>query len=258
MRHGDRDAVHLRHDLVAHDLAGGAEALDAALREHGGGTVEHEGVVGEVRRHEHPDAAPAQALDEPHKTVLVAKVEVGGRLVEQERLGFLGERGGDHHQLALSPGDLGVGPLRQMLDAEVGQLLAGERDVGRAGAREIADARGAPHRHDVDYVVGEGGGVRLRQVGEAPRQLGRPIRPHRPPVELHRARKRPQLADQVAQKRRLARAVGAQDAQHPGRLVRERDPVEHRPRGVVAEPQVRRGQAHHQFTSITSSPSCDR
>src|SRR5689334_23043982 len=105
---------------------------------------------------ERPDLAQHLAL--------IAEVETGGRLVEDDEPRLLRERASQQHELPLAAGNHGVGPLRQMRDAEA--IERGMRDgaIVRAWAAEKISMRAAPHQHHRLDGEGESADMDLRHV----------------------------------------------------------------------------------------------
>jgi hypothetical protein len=62
------------------------------------------------------DSALPDVVEDAEEVELVAHVEVGRRLVEEEDRGLLGEPPGERGELALAGGERPEGPPRQVLD----------------------------------------------------------------------------------------------------------------------------------------------
>ena len=112
-----RQAEDLLNHLRGDDLLGAAVGQDAAGA-HGDHLVPVTTGLVEVVEHRHDRGAQlgvqvAAQLEEVH---LVGQVQVGGRLVEQEDVGALGQGHGHPHPLALSAGEGGHVPLGQADD----------------------------------------------------------------------------------------------------------------------------------------------
>ena len=112
-----------------------------------------------------PDAG--ERADLAHHLALVAEVEARGRLVEHDELRLLRQRARQQHELALAAGDHGVGPLREMRDAESLERARRDRAVVRRRPAEQVAVRGAAHQHHGLDREGEGRHVDLRHIGDA-------------------------------------------------------------------------------------------
>src|SRR5262249_26381810 len=124
--HGHLDAVHLAQALPGDHLVRGPEPSQTAVVEEGDAVRAQEGVIRIVGGEHHRDAVPGELLDLGEHAYLVAEVEAGRGLVHDENGRLLSEGAGDEGELALTPADLRVGPLGQMLDAEASERLPGD------------------------------------------------------------------------------------------------------------------------------------
>ena len=220
---GARVGDHGRVDAegVADEL-GGEQLARRSLRDHPAvGEADHRVAVGGGRVEVVQDPADGQpvldvqAAHERHDLELVAHVEVGRRLVEQQHAGALGERDGQPGALALAAGqrvDEAVGVARGVGDLQrPGDRLA----VGGAQAAEAAEVRLAA---ELDERGDRDAGHRLRALGQQREALGDRAGRERGDVlavEHDRAGGRAQDAAERAQQRALARAVGSDQRGDP-------------------------------------------
>jgi hypothetical protein len=139
-----------------------------ARGQHVDAVAEQRGQAQVVQRREHGDAEPGDDLEDLN---LVMDVEVVGRLVQDEMVGFLGQRPGDQNELLLAAGQ-GVEPApgqllaahaldRQLDDVAVGVGVAVEGFLVR---------RPADHHHLPDGEIELAGGF-LRDHRDAPRRV---------------------------------------------------------------------------------------
>ena len=70
-----------------------------------------------------------------HHPALVAEIEARGRLVEHDELRLLRQRAGEQHKLPLAAGQLRVGPLAQVRDAEARERA--DRGIAVGGGRRL-------------------------------------------------------------------------------------------------------------------------
>ena len=168
--------------------------------------------------------ARARSTSELHDLDLVADVEVGGRLVEDEDRGFLGEGEGDERELALAGRQRRarrdraglVMPTRSMA-ASMASRSAGASPVrgGSCGSRPSATTSST--------VISNG---HLRQLGDdrdGPRDVPSVASQDRLATQRDHAGAGLQDAGQAAQQRRLAGAVRPDDGRS-GRRPRGRAP----------------------------------
>jgi hypothetical protein len=194
-----------------------------------------------------------QVADEVEEFDLVAQVEIGGRLVEQQHTGFLGEATGEPHPLQLTAGQVVGAPL-----GEVRHTGQRERTVDRGRRVRIGPAEAAPVRvaaelDDVPHGQSAGRGAALGQQGDVARELtGTQGEAVGVAVDPERGVAAPLQPGDRPQERRLAAAVGAD--QHGHLAGPERD------RGVVydVDAVVRHGHTRgRQFmTAQTRGVGC--
>jgi len=158
-----------------------------------------EGDDGELRRH---------PPEEPHDVDLVLHVEVVDRLVEKQDLRLLGERPGDEDLLHLPTGKLEDAPQGLCLQAQEGQDPQDHLPVAIRDAP--LQVRRPAQQDGVEDRKGRLGGF-LGQIAHEAGDLTRAHAIHGAPLDQDG----PPLGDEESmdrpQKRRLARAVFAQD-----------------------------------------------
>ena len=123
-------------------------------------------------------------------------------------LRVLRERPRDEHELLLAAGDLRVGAMGQVLDADAGQRLVGSLQLGLAGRGEHLQVVARGHEYHVDHFVVVHRRVRLGNVGDLASALPHRKRAQILPVHQNRAaivRGKPQ---DTAEQGGLANAVG--------------------------------------------------
>ena len=210
----DRDGAVLERD---HAVGGGEAALEPVLGEH--------------------DRGAPLLVDAPqHAEQLVARdrVELGGRLVEQQQPRPRGERRAERHALELAARQLVRRAVEQPGDAErERRLLDPARDGGRAPAAVLERERELrAHRAHHHLRLG----VLEQRAGDG-RQLGRAVvarveaAGQQPPRELAAVEVRHE-ARGGTQQRRLARPRPAGEHDELARLDAQRDVGERRPRGA--------------------------
>ena len=196
-------------------------------------------------QHHHDGAAPlaVQAFDEVEHVDLVGEVEIGGRLVEQEHVGALGQRHRDPRALPLAAGELIEGPGGELGDARPRERLVDGRLVVRRPLPVPRLVRVPAAGDEVGDRQALGCGRRLRQHAEHLRDLAGRGAVDAPAVEQHVAAAGGEQPAQGPQERRLAAAVRAD---HRGDAAVEDVEVEAVDHDVVAvgQLQVARLQAH--------------
>ena len=215
-----------------------------------------DGMVGVVQDGDHADTLLRQPPRGGQREMLVAKVEIVGRLVEQQvaRARLLAVELSQHaremYALPLAAREREVGALRQMRDTGLLHRRGGSAQVGAAGI--VAHVRRAADQHQLQRGEGEAEARALRQDRAAAAQVAR--RPGRQctAVQLHRAFVRLQRTRQAMQQRRLAGAIGAEDGEELARPHRHADPVEDAARAAHDADVVR---AQHQNVPFWRSSS---
>jgi hypothetical protein len=164
------------------------------------------------------------------------RVQAVGRLVEHEDLRVAEQRGAERetlahaHRVALHAAVAGG----RQLDHVEHLVHAGVGDAGRRGDRAQVAAAGAAGMH----VVGvERRADRLDGIGQLRKRLAHD---ERGPA------RRADEAEQRAQRRRLARAVGSEKAGHPTGLDREREVVDRQRLPVALRQSLDRDLRRHQ------------
>ena len=199
----------------------------------------------EVVEHRHDGGAqlgvqvPAQ-LEEVH---LVGQVQVGGRLVEQEDVGALGQGHRHPHPLTLPAGECGHVPVGQAND--VGALHGlgdGRVVVGRPLTQERL-IRVAPARHQlVDGDPGRGDGG-LGQHAHSPGQLLGGQGGGVAAVEDHLPGARGEDPTHGAQQRGLPAGIRAHDHRHRARGDGRAQVLDDRMAGMVGQADAPDAQA---------------
>ena len=167
-------------------------------------------------------AKPRHLADQCH---LVRRVEVGGRLIEQQHRRLHGQRPGEEHPLALAAREFGQAAVLPGLAFGVAHGLLDDGLVLRAGRGEQAELRQAAEVDDVAHGEFAAGFGLLREPGElAGAVAGRPGG-ERAAGQRDLARVERLQASECAQQRGLAGAVRADDG-GPAAVEREGDAVE--------------------------------
>jgi hypothetical protein len=169
--------------------------------------------------HDRDVALPVQLTQEADDLLLVAQVEVGQRLVEEQQLGVVDDRLGDGHPLLLPAGELGHPPVGVVGGPDPRQGLVDPGTLGRRRPPEPEPAAGEAEGDQVAAADGlaECGGVVLRHVADPAVPP-----PGRRPQDLHPPGGRGQQAQGELEHRGLARPVGADDADDGARADGER------------------------------------
>ena len=142
-----------------------------------------------VRRHEHRDAPIAQPSEQLRELVRGLRVEAGRRLVEQQRVGLLGDGDGDADLLAHALGVLGHPALHRVArqaraDQDVGEPLGSQRSppAQRGEVLQVLQAAEVAVQHHLLGDVGQaplglqglGGDIEAGHVHAAGRRLEEP------------------------------------------------------------------------------------
>lgn len=179
--------------------------------------------------------------------MLVAEVQVGGWFIQDEQLRLLGEGCGDEHQLPLPAGDIGIGLVPQVSDAEKVQVFPGQLFVLGTGRGEVANPGCASHHHHIQHPEGEDRHMGLGDIGDLLGQLAGAVGGQIPPIQQHPAPP-PLLPGDTLEQGALPRAVLPQDAEDLRPLAGEGDVLEDVPSLLVVKAQLLYLQAHHQLT----------
>ncbi len=114
-----------------------------------------------------------QPLDLVHQLSLIAEVEAGGRLVQDNELRILRERTGEENELPLTARDHRVGPFGQVRDSEALECIRCGRTVAFARTAEQVAVRGPAHEHHTLDRKRKGRRVRLGHVSDRTGALAR-------------------------------------------------------------------------------------
>ena len=185
----------------------------------------------------HRDRA-AQGPDRVRQRRQLLAVQAAGGLVEEQQVGLAGQRPGERDSLLHGIGQLpglrlghvdAADPLqrRQRALAQRALVAVGPRArQHRADDAGAAEALGSHHHVLADGQAGEEADA-LQRPGDP--QRGQPVGADpvkRLPAPAHRARRRLDEAADDVEQRRLAGAVGADDAEHLALRDLERDAVQ--------------------------------
>ena len=124
----------------------------------------------EVVRREH-QGAPAlavQARDERRDLELVRQVQRRGRLVEQQHVGRLRQRGGNHHALLLAAAERVERRASKPRRARCRERLTRKPEIVGSFDFERPQVRVAAHQHHLEHRVRERRMRLLRNDGDAP------------------------------------------------------------------------------------------
>ena len=179
----------------------------------------------------------------------VAVIESARGLIHDDGLGVLGQRPGNEHELLLAAGDLRIGAMGQVLDADAGQRLVGSPQLGLAGRGEHLQVVAAGHEHHIDHFVVVHWRMRLGNVGDLAGALAHRKRAQILSVHQNRAavvRGKPQDA---AEQGGLAHAVGPEHV-HEAPIGNGKREVVQNLAASVGEAQVRYVDAHSFFFRV--------
>ena len=131
-------AVEVGEQLLLHDVAD--RVVVRVPVEQVDGVGQHRQQRVEVVGDDHDRHVPlaVQVAEQPHDLLLVAQVEVGQRLVEQQQLGVVDDGLGDRHPLLLAAGELRHPAVGVVVGADPAQRL---RRPGRARRPRCGAAR---------------------------------------------------------------------------------------------------------------------
>src|SRR5206468_2299674 len=223
--HGDVTAEHAFQQPLLEDVDGGADARDLARAQQQQAVAQLGGQVQVVRDEQDRHAALAvQAPQQRRRLRLVAQVEMRGGLVEHEEPRLLGQRPREQGALALAARELleRQRSQRERLRRRHGGARGG--DVGGVLEEAARRVRVTAHQHELLDRERKGPRRLLRHHRHLARQRpGREIA-HGPSGEPDLAALRAQHAREQPQQRRLARAVGTDDAEDLAALDGERQP----------------------------------
>ena len=196
---------------------------------------EHEPVAvdgGQVQVVEHrQDGQAALAAERMHDVVhagLMAQVQMGRRLVEEQHLRLLRERARHKDPLALATREPIDRSVLEVRDLELCHCGTRDRQVLRAREAEPRQMRRAPHQHHLQRRERKLECRILRHDGEETCDLGATARRERLAVEAYAAARGREHAGQQPKERRLAAAVRTDEPDDLAPRDREADVVQHR------------------------------
>ena len=166
-----------------------------------------QGMLRIVRGEQDGVAARSQRPDLRQHALLIAKVQIGRRLVHDENFRILYKCTGNERQLPLAAGNGADAPLRKRLDAKPLQGLHGCLLLPPAGALQDIHRAGRAHEHSVEHGIVEDRLRRLRDIGDLLRGLPPGIGGKRSAGESDLPRLRCQKAQQAAKQRAFPSAV---------------------------------------------------
>src|SRR5450830_1281142 len=241
--------------LAAH-LGGGAAGHHFATRQHHEAVRQRVGEVEILLAQQDADIAPlAQQPDHPFDILDDGRLDALGRLVQDDQLGLLQQRGGDRQLLLLAAGQVAAAPVQHL--AQHGEQLQHLAADGRCRARR--QGRHAHHQVFLHRQPGEDLAA-LRHVGDAGGgPLVRLVTRDVAAVPVHLAARDGQHAHQAFQQGGLAHAVAAQQRHALAFLHRQRHAAQGVRRAVIL---VHMFDLQHmasyrpKYTSITRSSAC--
>ena len=177
-----------------------------------------------VRREDDRQPAGVEVVEQVQDLVAQAHVDARRRLVHEQQLGLAEQRARDEHALLLAARQLADVAIGEIADVELREHRGDLRALGAAGPRQppAVDAR---HQHALAHRHREAPVDRLDLRHVRHPQIGAPR--HAAVRDAHAAR-------QHAQRRRLAGAGGADDADELAPVDREVDVDEDRLAAVAA------------------------
>ena len=211
---GGLDPVGLAQRGDGEHLGGGAHAAQFPVAHQGQPVAVAGGEVQVVQHHDDGVTRAGQAPQEFEHIELVAEVERGDGLVEQERGRTLRQELGDEHELALPAGEGVHVALREVAGARARERGLDGGGVAGVCALPASAVRVPAHRHDLAHRQGQVQGRLLGQEGDPARALAGAQARHGPVGRLDGAGQGGQPAEEGTQQGGLAGAVGADEAQH--------------------------------------------
>ena len=182
----------------------------------------------QMGRHDGGVAPVPQHADLFQHADLIAVIQAGRGLVQQQELGLVGQGLGQHHQLPLPAGDVGVGPVPQVIDAHILHGGPGDLPVLGGGLPEIPGAHHPAQEHHVLHQIGEGRDMVLGHIGEGPGRFPAAPAGDVLPVDADLPAEGRQGAQQGLEQGGLSHAVGPQDAADLMVAHGEAHPLQHR------------------------------
>ena len=179
----------------------------------------------------------------PHQRHLMRRVEMGGRLVEQQNRRLHRQRARQQHPLALAAGQLGQAAVAPGGASGGLHRLADRLLVAPARQAEQAEMRQPAQPDHIDHRQVAAGLALLRQPGQPARALRRRPVGQRCPVEPDLAVLERLQPGQRTQQRRLAGTVGPDD-RGPARAEVQVDVAQHR---AIAQAHLQAAGAEHRI-----------
>ena len=191
-----------RHELRGNDVGDVTVADDGAIREQDDARRERGGEIQIVEDGDDGDAARSRERRDPLKgRALVRRIEMRGRLVEEQHAGLLRQGHREHGTLTLAARHAVDAALGEIRRADVVQRVCdGARVVGAERA-ERAEPRGPPQRDDLADGEREERLEDLRHDRDVTRDRATIQRGRIDAVDRHAARGRSQQAAEHAQQR---------------------------------------------------------
>jgi len=190
------------------------------------------------------EAEIGEIADDAQDTVLMVRVEMGGRLVHQEVTRPLGEAAGDHDELPLPPAYPRVRPIAEALDPNGAKGAADRIQISLRRAGEEAEVGCAAEEDSLSDAERED---RLVELGDDPDPL-RPLARGEVGQAAAVDRDPPRMGDpdpaQAVEEGRLPRPVRPEDRDDPPLPDREGDLPEDFPPRLVGERYPLGDEAH--------------
>ena len=179
-----------------------------------------------VRHHQHTGTQIDQVAHPRQDGLLVTKIQRRGRLVHHQYARLLSQGTGNQHQLLLATGEMGIGALGQMFDTQLAKRAPGYLPVLGGNPGNPVDVGRTAKQHNVRNLKRERRRMHLRYIGKMLRQF--PLAESRGvlAVNMHLAANGTQQPEYGFQRRGLAAAVGADDADELTSPHREVDSVD--------------------------------
>ena len=236
-------AIHLGQQCFGQHFGGGAAGHHTAV-------VEHIQAVAEGRRQvevmEAGQGRQAEGFDQPQQLQLVARVEVVGRLVEDQQRRLLHQGAGQQHALLFPAGEVGESLALVLSQTHPRQGLLDQSNIGLVIAIKQALVRRAAHGGDFGHGEAEVLGKLLQHHRHPLRAPARRTAPQRFAVQLNAALIGPLKAVGAAQQAGLAAAIGADQTDQLAVAHRQFNAVEQGLIAIGRPGQVADLQARHQ------------
>src|SRR5262245_46295213 len=167
-----------------------------------------------MSREKHPMSGLCQRTDLTHDLALIAEVQTGGGLIEDDELRFLRQRAREQNQLPFTAGNHGVGTARESPDTESLKRSLCHNTVLCARPAEKTSVRGAAHQDHRYHREGKSTDVHLWHISDDACALPNGIVLERSVIEQHLASLRLQQAKQCLEQRCLAATVRSKQREH--------------------------------------------